>query len=113
MSAAGIPKTFWSSPVRYLRWASHEKPAIFYSIIIGGLGPVMLLVVPPMRRWAGDQSPPKIPLTYPSEWKWSLLFLSVFPLSRCTLSFLFPFALFPRCESGGGLGGGAEEGKRN
>lgn len=67
MPGAAIPKTFWSSPIRYLRWASHEKPAIFYSIIIGSMGPVCLVAIPPMRRYAGDEDPPPIPLTYPSE----------------------------------------------
>jgi hypothetical protein len=66
MSGA-VPKTFWSSPIRYLRWASHEKPAIFYSILLGALGPVSLFVIPPLRRMAGDEDPPKIPLTYPGE----------------------------------------------
>ena len=31
------------------------------------MGPVSLLVVPPMRRWAGDETPKMIPLTYPGE----------------------------------------------
>lgn len=66
MSAA-IPKSFWSSPIRYLKWASYEKPAIFYSVIVGLMGPVSLVVIPPMRRWAGDETPKRIPLTYPGE----------------------------------------------
>lgn len=65
---SAIPKTFWSSPIRYLKWASYEKPAIFYSVILGCMGPVALVVIPPMRRWAGDQNPPMVPLTYPSKW---------------------------------------------
>jgi hypothetical protein len=63
--SSSLPKTFWSSPIRYLRWASHEKPALFYSIVIGAMGPVSLVVIPPMRRWAGDDDPPRVPLTYP------------------------------------------------
>lgn len=31
------------------------------------MGPVSLVVIPPLRRMAGDQDPPRIPLTYPSE----------------------------------------------
>lgn len=58
---------FWSTPFRYLRWASHEKPAIFYSIAVGCLGPVLLVVVPPVRRRLGDGPRDRIPLTYPSE----------------------------------------------
>ena len=58
---------FWSTPLRYLRWASHEKPAIFYSMIIGTSGPVLLTVLPPIRRFFGDVDPEPIPLTYPSK----------------------------------------------
>ena len=60
-----IPR-FFSQPFRYLRWASIEKPAIFYSIVIGSLGPVVILVVPPIRHRFGDPQRPQIPLTYPS-----------------------------------------------
>lgn len=66
--AAAVPKTFWGSPIRYLRWASHEKPAIFWSCVIGALGPVALVVIPPMRRMVGDEDPPKIPMTYPGQY---------------------------------------------
>lgn len=57
---------FWSQPFRYMRWASHEKPAIFYSIIMGSLGPVFLLGLPPIRRYFGDEDPTQVPMTYPS-----------------------------------------------
>lgn len=57
---------FFSQPFRYLRWAAIEKPAIFYSIVIGGLGPVTIFVVPPIRTMLGDPKRPEIPLTYPS-----------------------------------------------
>ncbi|OCK79957.1 NADH-ubiquinone oxidoreductase 9.5 kDa subunit [Lepidopterella palustris CBS 459.81] len=57
---------FFRQPIRYLRWASHEKPAIFYSIVIGSAGPVIMVIAPPIRRYFGDEiSRPKIPLTYP------------------------------------------------
>jgi len=55
----------WTQPYRYLRWASHEKPAIFWSILIGFMGPVTLVVVPPIRRYVGDGPREPIPLTYP------------------------------------------------
>jgi len=57
---------FFSQPLRYLRWASYEKPAIFYAFIVGSLGPVIMVVVPPMRRRLGDGPREPIPLTYPS-----------------------------------------------
>lgn len=58
---------FWQTPLRYLRWASHEKPAIFYSIIVGSMGPVALVTLPPIRRFLGDVDPEPIPMTYPSK----------------------------------------------
>jgi len=56
---------FWSQPFRYLRWSAHEKPALFYSVVIGLIGPVMIAVVPPIRYRMGDNKRPPIPLTYP------------------------------------------------
>ncbi|RJE18987.1 hypothetical protein PHISCL_08681 [Aspergillus sclerotialis] len=57
--------SFWSTPLRYFRWASHERPAYFWSILIGSMGPVTVLTVPPIRRYFGDVDPEPIPLTYP------------------------------------------------
>ncbi|KAL1958680.1 hypothetical protein VTO42DRAFT_4023 [Malbranchea cinnamomea] len=56
---------FWSQPFRYMRWAAHERPAIFYSVLLGSLGPVFLVTLPPIRRYFGDETPPPIPMTYP------------------------------------------------
>ncbi|KAH7311041.1 hypothetical protein BKA65DRAFT_163232 [Rhexocercosporidium sp. MPI-PUGE-AT-0058] len=61
---SALPR-FFSQPLRYLRWAAIEKPAIFYSIVIGSMGPVVVLTVPPIRRMLGDGKRPEIPLTYP------------------------------------------------
>lgn len=57
---------FFQQPLRYLRWASHEKPAIFYSFVIGSGGPLSFFVAPPIRRFFNDGPREKIPLTYPS-----------------------------------------------
>ncbi|KAJ5609320.1 hypothetical protein N7540_007776 [Penicillium herquei] len=56
---------FWSTPLRYIRWAAHEKPAIFFSLVIGSMGPVALVTLPPIRRALGDVDPEPIPLSYP------------------------------------------------
>ena len=64
---------FWSTPFRYIRWASHEKPAILYSILIGSMGPVAVAVVPPIRKRLGDYDAPLVPLTYPSKQELSTL----------------------------------------
>jgi hypothetical protein len=50
-----------------MRWASHAKPAIFYSVVLGSIGPPMLLVVPPVRRYFGDGPREQIPMTYPGK----------------------------------------------
>jgi hypothetical protein len=65
------PVQFWSTPGLYIKWAARNKPAIFWSIVVGSVGPVMALVVPPMRARFGDGPRPQIPLTYPSESSWS------------------------------------------
>ncbi|KAK5041590.1 n19m, NADH-ubiquinone oxidoreductase 9.5 kDa subunit [Exophiala sideris] len=62
---SGVPARFWGQPIRYLRWASHEKPAIFWSCVIGGCGPLSFFVIPPLRRYFGDEDPPLIPHSYP------------------------------------------------
>jgi hypothetical protein len=64
---SGIPASpfFFSQPLRYLKWASINKPAYFYSIIVGCAGPIMLVTVPPIRRYMGAEQIPKIPMTYP------------------------------------------------
>ncbi|RFU32417.1 hypothetical protein B7463_g3945, partial [Scytalidium lignicola] len=56
---------FFSQPIRYMRWAAIEKPAIFYSIVLGCMGPVLVLTVPTIREKLGDSRRPQIPLTYP------------------------------------------------
>lgn len=62
MSAAPL---FWSTPLKYCRWAARERPALFWSVIIGAAGPVALPIVPPLRRYFGDVDPAPIPVTYP------------------------------------------------
>lgn len=49
-----------------MRWAAIEKPAIFFSIVVGSIGPVLVLTVPKIRHRLGDGPRPQIPLTYPS-----------------------------------------------
>ncbi|EXF76406.1 NADH-ubiquinone oxidoreductase 9.5 kDa subunit [Colletotrichum fioriniae PJ7] len=66
MSSAASPR-FWAGPIRYCRWASREKPAYFWSVVLGALGPIQLAVVPPVRNFIGDYNAPPIPVTYPGE----------------------------------------------
>ncbi|KAI0172639.1 hypothetical protein GGR52DRAFT_545529 [Hypoxylon sp. FL1284] len=56
---------FWAGPLRYMRWAAREKPAYFYSCIIGAAGPLTLFTVPPALKASGYERAPPIPMTYP------------------------------------------------
>ena len=61
------PVAFWSNPSLYIKWASRHKPAIFWSLVVGSMGPIMAFTVPPIRRAMGEKPRPQVPLTYPSE----------------------------------------------
>lgn len=63
MSAAPL---FWSTPLKYCRWAARERPALFWSVIIGAAGPIAMPIVPPIRHYFGDIDAPPVPVTYPS-----------------------------------------------
>ncbi|KAI0853607.1 NADH-ubiquinone oxidoreductase 9.5 kDa subunit [Daldinia vernicosa] len=56
---------FFAGPLRYCRWAARERPAYFFSVIIGAVGPLMLATVPPAMKRLGYERSPPIPLTYP------------------------------------------------
>ncbi|KAK3115365.1 n19m, NADH-ubiquinone oxidoreductase 9.5 kDa subunit [Teratosphaeriaceae sp. CCFEE 6253] len=59
------PVSFWTAPGSYIHWAARRKPAIFWSIVVGCFGPVIVVVAPPIRRLVGDPPRSQIPLTYP------------------------------------------------
>jgi hypothetical protein len=84
---------FFTQPLHYLKWAAIEKPAIFYSIAVGSLGPVLLFVVPPFRRMLGDDRRPLIPLTYPSMLSFAISATKVAPCTMITAN--LPFATVP------------------
>ena len=65
MSGAGPSPRFFQQPLRYMKWASINKPAYFYSIMVGCAGPALVVTVPPIRRYMGEEQIPKIPMTYP------------------------------------------------
>lgn len=67
---SGIPPSplFFRQPLRYMKWAAYNKPAYFYSVIVGCVGPVLVVTVPPIRRYFGDDQIPMIPQTYPSTY---------------------------------------------
>ncbi|KAK5685379.1 n19m, NADH-ubiquinone oxidoreductase 9.5 kDa subunit [Elasticomyces elasticus] len=61
------PVSFWSTPGTYIHWAARHKPAIFWSMVVGSMGPVVVVVAPPIRRFFGDGPRSQIPLTYPEQ----------------------------------------------
>ncbi|KAF9650401.1 NADH-ubiquinone oxidoreductase 9.5 kDa subunit, partial [Thelephora ganbajun] len=44
---------------------AHENPVIFYSCVLGVIGPVLAIGVPPFRKSFGWQPAERIPTTYP------------------------------------------------
>ncbi|EIW68681.1 hypothetical protein TREMEDRAFT_32065 [Tremella mesenterica DSM 1558] len=44
---------------------AHESPVIFYSLVLGFVGPTMVLTVPPIRKSFGWKPAERIPTTYP------------------------------------------------
>ncbi|KAI5861061.1 hypothetical protein GGS23DRAFT_598938 [Durotheca rogersii] len=56
---------FWAGPLRYLRWATRERPNYVWPVVIGAAGPVVLLTVPPTLEKLGYRRAPPIPMTYP------------------------------------------------
>ncbi|KAH9812091.1 hypothetical protein DFH28DRAFT_1130338 [Melampsora americana] len=67
MSATSLPKlNLLRRTHLYLKRQAHENPAIFWSILIGSSGPILLATVPPIRRnYFGYRSPEPIPASYP------------------------------------------------
>ena len=83
------PVSFWTTHFKYIEWAARVKPAIFWSIVVGSMGPLTVVcpiamrhwtsgghrkadlgtqaIVPPLRHRFGDGPRAQIPLTYPSE----------------------------------------------
>ncbi|KAL7341027.1 hypothetical protein BJY59DRAFT_649371 [Rhodotorula toruloides] len=46
--------------------SAHEQPAIFYSLALGAVGPVLVVAVPPIRkRYFGYKPAERIPQSYP------------------------------------------------
>ncbi|KAK7033143.1 DUF155 domain-containing protein [Favolaschia claudopus] len=59
-----MSRVFQSSYRMFQRHA-HESPVIFYSCVIGLIGPVLLVTVPPIKKRLGYQPVEPIPVSYP------------------------------------------------
>ena len=44
---------------------AHESPVLFYSVVMGTMGPVLAFGVPPIREHLGYRPSEPIPATYP------------------------------------------------
>lgn len=84
---------FWSTPLRYLRWASHERPHFFYPILLACMGPVSLVAIPPIRRALGDVDPEPIPLSYPGKTAGVCSFLRLSLANVCFICLTACFAV--------------------
>lgn len=56
---------FWAQPFRYLRYASHTSPALFWSLVLGVAGPAIFVGSIPVKRVLGIENRAKVPATYP------------------------------------------------
>ncbi|KAJ7158747.1 hypothetical protein C8R46DRAFT_1110161 [Mycena filopes] len=50
---------------RVLQRNAHESPVIFFSCVIGAIGPILLITVPPIKERLGYKAAEAIPLSYP------------------------------------------------
>jgi hypothetical protein len=59
---------------------AHESPVLFYSVVLGLVGPVLAFGVPPIRERMGYRPPEPIPTTYPSASSPTSHFLRIFKI---------------------------------
>ncbi|KIY44077.1 hypothetical protein FISHEDRAFT_77990 [Fistulina hepatica ATCC 64428] len=50
---------------RTLQRHAHENPAYFFSVAIGSMGPVLLVVGLPLKRYFGWKAVERVPTAYP------------------------------------------------
>ncbi|KAI3625884.1 hypothetical protein CBS9595_001245 [Malassezia furfur] len=62
LSAAVRP---FNNTFKYLRASAHERPVVFFSLLVGFMGPVAVVAVPRVRASYGWKPAEKIPITYP------------------------------------------------
>ncbi|KAM6504515.1 hypothetical protein JOM56_001458 [Amanita muscaria] len=62
MASLGAP---FRRTYRYLQRQAHENPVIFYSVVLGTVGPVLAVAVPPIRESFGYRPAEMVPTSYP------------------------------------------------
>ncbi|KAI0338093.1 hypothetical protein BDW22DRAFT_1432756 [Trametopsis cervina] len=50
---------------RYLQRQAHEQPVLYYSVVIGLVGPLLIVTVPPVRQRMGWEPAERPPTSYP------------------------------------------------
>ncbi|CAG8497597.1 319_t:CDS:2 [Ambispora gerdemannii] len=59
--------SYISQPFKATYRFAYDRPAYFWSLVIGFAGPVYVLVMPPILKKFGHVKPEAIPYTYPSK----------------------------------------------
>ncbi|VDC00854.1 unnamed protein product [Peniophora sp. CBMAI 1063] len=62
MASAGTPI---SRTLRYMRWAAHEKPALFFAVAIASTAPVFMVVGNALKSSGKYVAPEPVPRSYP------------------------------------------------
>ncbi|PWN18288.1 hypothetical protein BCV69DRAFT_301424 [Microstroma glucosiphilum] len=50
---------------KYLQRSAHEQPVVFFSLLIGCTGPLLVVTIPPIRRSMGWKPAEKVPTSFP------------------------------------------------
>ncbi|PFH52975.1 hypothetical protein AMATHDRAFT_172490 [Amanita thiersii Skay4041] len=50
---------------RYLQRQAHESPVLFYSVVLGFIGPLMVVTIPPIRERMGYRPAEMVPTSFP------------------------------------------------
>ncbi|ODV58745.1 uncharacterized protein ASCRUDRAFT_82647 [Ascoidea rubescens DSM 1968] len=61
----GEKPLFLRNPIRTLRFYAHTKPNLFFSAVIGIIGPLGVLFITPLRRKYLFEDAPPVPTYYP------------------------------------------------
>ncbi|KZV64551.1 hypothetical protein PENSPDRAFT_588216 [Peniophora sp. CONT] len=62
MASVGNP---FSRTLRYMQWAAHEKPALFFAVAIASTAPVIMVVGNVLKSSGKYVAPEPVPRSYP------------------------------------------------
>merc|ERR1712032_713828 len=55
----------FANTYRFLQRSAHESPVVFFSLLIGAVGPIAVVTIPPIRKHYGWKPAERIPTSYP------------------------------------------------